>query len=85
MTMNDSTNSGKSTSAAVDDYHWAIAYSLDALIPRLYFWYGAIRIRIGGSSAESTYSGTLHSSIRVALVLPGDRIYSTYRGSYDLR
>ncbi|MCU0546026.1 MAG: hypothetical protein MUE44_28310 [Oscillatoriaceae cyanobacterium Prado104] len=61
----------------------AIAYSLDALIPGLYFWLGALKIRIGGSEPEENYPGTIHSPIGIALVLPGYRIYSTYQGSYD--
>lgn len=55
----------------------AIAYSMDALIPGLYFWCRFIKLRIGGSPAEPTYPGTLHSRIGIALVLPGYRIYST--------
>jgi len=61
----------------------AIAYSLDALIPGFYFWLGAIKIRLGGSLAENTYPGTIHSPVGIAVVLPGYRIYSTYQGSYD--
>jgi hypothetical protein len=30
----------------------AIAYSMDALIPGFYAWFGSLRIRIGGSEAE---------------------------------
>jgi hypothetical protein len=60
----------------------AIAYSLDTLIPGLYIWLGAIKIRIGGSLPEESYPGTIHSPIGMALVLPGC-IYSTYQGSYD--
>ncbi len=61
----------------------AIAYSLDTLIPGLYIWLGAIKIRIGGSLPEESYPGTIHRPIGIALVLPGYRIYSTYQGSYD--
>jgi hypothetical protein len=61
----------------------AIAYSMDALVPGLYFWIGAWTLRLGGSLAEDNYSGVLHSSTGIALVLPGYRIYSTYQGSYD--
>lgn len=61
----------------------AIAYSMDAFIPGLYIWLGKLRIRLGGSSPEPNYPGTLHSSVGIALVLPGYRIYSTYHGSYD--
>lgn len=63
----------------------AIAYSMDALIPGLFIWFGPLKIRFGGSEAEDTYSGTIHSFAGMALVLPGYRIYSTYRGSYDPR
>ncbi|MBT9314155.1 hypothetical protein [Leptothoe spongobia] len=63
----------------------AIAYSLDALIPGLYVWVGPIKLRIGGSQPEENYSGTIHSSIGIALILPGYRIYSTYQDSYDPR
>ncbi|MGB3692477.1 MAG: hypothetical protein WA999_07125 [Spirulinaceae cyanobacterium] len=61
----------------------AIAYSLDTLIPGLYFWSGPLRVRLGGSLAEENYPGTIHSIVGIALVLPGYRIYSTYNGSYD--
>ena len=63
----------------------AIVYSMDALIPGLYIWWGFIKLRFGGSPAEPTYPGTLHSRVGIALVLPGYRIYSTYRGTYDPR
>ncbi|MBF2046131.1 MAG: hypothetical protein IGS54_01815 [Elainella sp. C42_A2020_010] len=66
-----------------DEQLRAIAYSMDALIPGLYFWSGAIKIRIGGSLPEPTYPGTIHSKAGIALVLPNYRIYSTYQGSYD--
>lgn len=61
----------------------AIAYSLDALIPGFYLWLRPLKIRLGGSSLEDTYPGTIHSPVGIALVLPGYHIYSTYRGSYD--
>jgi len=67
----------------VDEELRAIAYSLDCLIPGFYCWLGAIKVRIGGSSAEASYSGIIHSQFGVAVVLPGYRIYSTYQGSYD--
>lgn len=61
----------------------AIAYSLDTLIPGIYIWLGALKIRIGGSEPEENYPGTIHSPIGIALVFPGYRIYSSYQGSYD--
>jgi hypothetical protein len=73
------------TAPLLDPTLSAIAYSMDALIPGLYFWCGPLKLRIGGSPAEPTYSGTLHSRIGIALVLPSYRIYSTYQGSYDPR
>jgi len=61
----------------------AIAYSLDSLVPGFYLWLGDLKIRLGGSEAEETYPGIIHSWWGIALVLPGYRIYSTYQGSYD--
>lgn len=61
----------------------AIAYSMDALIPGLYIWLGSINFRIGGSRAEKSYPGTIHSSAGITLVLPGYKIWSTYQGHYD--
>ncbi|MCL1470805.1 hypothetical protein [Argonema antarcticum] len=72
-----------STSTRICDRLSAIAYSMDALIPGFYLWFGSLKIRIGGSEAEETYPGTIHSFAGMALVLPGYRIYSTYQGSYD--
>lgn len=70
-------------SGVIDDRLSAIAYSMDALIPGLYIWLGALKLRLGGSQPEPTYPGTIHSSTGIALVLPGYRIYTTYQGSYD--
>jgi hypothetical protein len=68
-----------------DDAMKAITYSMDALVPGLYIWFGSLKLRLGGSEAEEGYSGTIHSSAGMALVLPGYRIYTTYQGSYDPR
>jgi hypothetical protein len=72
-------------SHVIDDRLSAIAYSMDALVPGLYIWLGAFKLRIGGSLPESTYPGTLHHPVGIAIVLPGYRIYTTYHGSYDPR
>lgn len=61
----------------------AIAYSTDALVPGFYFWAGNKSIRVGGVKAEDSYPGVIHSRAGVAVVLPGYRIWSTYKGSYD--
>lgn len=63
----------------------AIAYSIDTLIPGLYIWLGPIQLCLGGSTAEDSYPGTIHSSVGMAIVLPGYHIYSTYQGDHDLR
>jgi hypothetical protein len=76
-----------------DDAMKAITYSMDALVPGLYIWFGpllalrrrSLKLRLGGSKAEEEYSGTIHSSVGMALVLPGYRVYTTYQGSYDPR
>lgn len=61
----------------------AIAYSMDALVPGLYIWFGSIVIRLGGSEPEENYPGVINSIAGISIVLPGYRIYSTYTGSYD--
>jgi hypothetical protein len=63
----------------------AIAYSMDVLIPGFYLWTPLFNWRIGGSIAEATYPGQIHQSFGIALVLPGYRIFTTYRDSYDPR
>jgi hypothetical protein len=61
----------------------AIAWSTDALIPGFYVWLGNWSFRFGGTEAEESYPGTIHSKSGVAIVLPGYHIWSTYQGSYD--
>jgi hypothetical protein len=80
---NPQESSSQGSGAILDEELRAIAYSMDALIPGFYAWFGSLRIRIGGSEAEETYPGTIHSFAGVALVLPGYRIFSTYQGDYD--
>ena len=63
----------------------AIAYSMDTLIPGLYIWFHSLHLRIGGSQAETTYPGTIHSAIGIAIVLPGYRTFTTYQDSYEGR
>ena len=62
-----------------------IAYSMDALIPGFYIWLGSFCWRFGGSEAEESYSGTIHSFAGFGLVLPDYQIFTTYKGSYDPR
>jgi hypothetical protein len=63
----------------------AIAYSMDTLIPGFYCWTPFGNLQIGGSAAEASYPGMVHSRFGVALVLPEYRIFTTYRDSYDPR
>lgn len=60
----------------------ALAYSLDALIPGFYLWVGSWVLRMGGSEAEESYSGSVHSSLGIAVIFPNYRIWSTYQGSF---
>ncbi|MEB3274823.1 MAG: hypothetical protein ACO4AI_05650 [Prochlorothrix sp.] len=62
-----------------------IAYGMDALVPGVYVWCGRWGLRIGGCPAEEGYPGVIHSRAGVAVVLPGYRIWTTYRGDYDPR
>jgi hypothetical protein len=65
-----------------------IAYSMDLLIPGLYIWLGNLTLRIGGEQPDDTpykYPGTINSKFGIALILPGYRIFTTYKGSYDPR
>jgi hypothetical protein len=76
------------SSSRADESLRAIAYSMDLLLPGFYAWVGNIRIRIGGSEPDDTpyrYSGTIHSPVGIALVLPGYRIFTTYQGTHDPR
>lgn len=61
----------------------AITYSMDALIPGFYAWFGSLRISISGNEAEETYPCIIHSFAAMALLLPGYQIFSTYQGDYD--
>ncbi len=63
----------------------AIAYSMDTLIPGFYCWTPFWNLQIGGSVAEASYPGMIHSRFGVALVLPEYRMFTTYRDSYDPR
>lgn len=61
----------------------AIAWSTDALIPGFYAWFDDWSFRFGGTEAEESYRGVIHSKAGIAIVLPGYHIWSTYKGSYD--
>ena len=62
-----------------------IAYSMDVMIPGFYVWLGSFCWRLGGSDAEESYPGIIHSFAGFSLVLPGYQIFTTYKGSYDPR
>jgi len=74
-----------SSSKVVNPQLRDIAYSMDALIPGFYVWFGSFSWRWGGSDAEASYPGTIHSFAGIGLVLPGYQILTTDQGSYDPR
>jgi hypothetical protein len=80
------TNPNKIASLDQNEKMRAITYSMDLLIPGLYIWLFGFSIRIGGSVPDDQpykYPGKIHSSVGIALVLPGYKILSTYHGTYD--
>jgi hypothetical protein len=63
-----------------------LAYNMDLLHPGFYLWVGTFSLRLGGyqpDDAPYPYPGTLHSRLGLALVLPGYRCWTTYRGTFD--
>jgi hypothetical protein len=65
-----------------------VAYNMDMLFPGLYIWVGSIVFRLGGQQPEDSpyrYPGTVNSKYGIALVLPGYKIFTTYKGSFDNR
>ena len=65
-----------------------IAYNMDLLFPGVYLWLGPIAIRLGGHEPDDSphrYPGTIDSRYGIAIVLPGYRILTSYKGSYDPR
>lgn len=58
-----------------------IAYSMDLLIPGLYFWCPYFNVRIGGATPDDNpykYPGKIHSSTGIGVVLPGYKIFISY-------
>jgi hypothetical protein len=81
-------NIGISKKLDTSDSKRSIAYSMDLLIPGLYVWLGDYTLRCFGAQPDDKpykYPGMLNSRYGIALVLPGYRIFTTYRGSYDPR
>jgi len=60
-----------------------IVWSIDASLVGLYIWMPFFCLRIGGSEAEDSYSGAIAARYGMAIVLPGYKVFSTYRGSFD--
>jgi hypothetical protein len=56
---------------------------MDTLVPGLYIWFGPLKMGLAGSKTEEGYSGTIHSSAGMTLVLPRYRIYTIYQEIYD--
>ena len=65
-----------------------IAYNMDMLFPGVYLWLGSIVIKLGGHKPDDSphrYPGAIDSRYGIAIVLPGYRILTSYKGSYDPR
>ncbi len=76
---NPKESSSQKSVSIPDEELRAIAYRMDTLIPGCYAWFSSLRIRLGGSEAEETYPGTIHSFTGMALVLPGYRLVGIFR------
>ena len=86
LTLPESINIGKNTE--ISEIKRSIAYSMDLLIPGLYIWMGSYALSIFGEKPDDTpfrYPGMLNSRYGIALVLPGYKIFTTYKDSYDPR
>lgn len=63
----------------------AIPYTMDALIPGFSPWFGPLQVGICGREAKKTHPSMRPGYTARALVLPTQRIFSTYQGDYDPR
>lgn len=64
----------------------AICYSMDLLIPGVYFWCPWIKLKIGGGMPNNNpyrYPGKIHSAYGIAVVLPGYKIFTSYQEKYE--
>ncbi len=65
-----------------------IAYNMDLLFPGLYIWLGSLVLKFGGHEPDDApyrYPGTIDSNYGFAIVFPGYKILTTYKGSYNPR
>jgi hypothetical protein len=64
-----------------------LAYNIDLLHPGFYLWLGKFTLRLGGfaqpDDAPYRYPGDLRTKVGVAIVLPGYKVFTTYRQSFD--
>jgi hypothetical protein len=64
-----------------DEKKRAITYSIDTLTPGFYLWFGDFSIRLFSTEPDDTpyrYPGMVNSKYGVALVFPGNHIFTTY-------
>jgi hypothetical protein len=57
----------------------ALAYSMDTLIPGLYFWWKPLTLRLGGCERDDQpyrYPGEIHSDFGFAIALTRYRIFT---------
>ncbi|MGB2924575.1 MAG: hypothetical protein WBB82_04705 [Limnothrix sp.] len=86
--MQSSDSSVINSAAKQDASMRKIAYSMDLLIPGIYFWWGQLHLSIGGEMPEDSperYPGMIHSQSGLAIVFPGYHIWTTYQDSYNPR
>jgi hypothetical protein len=63
-----------------------IAYNMDMLFPGVYIWCGSVVLKFGGHEPDDSpypYPGSIDSRLGLAIVFPGYKIFTTYKGSYD--
>ncbi len=82
----------ESISASKNDPHTermrTLAYNMDMLFPGVYIWCGSVVLKFGGHEPDDSpyrYPGSIDSCVGIAIVLPGYKIFTTYKGSYDPR
>jgi hypothetical protein len=82
----------ESTAANKNDPHTermrTVAYNMDMLFPGVYIWCGSVVLKFGGHEPDDSpyrYPGSINSHFGIAVVFPGYKIFTTYKGSYDPR
>ena len=88
MTITNPPSAISTQQAAHTERMRIVTYNMDLLLPGVYLWLGFIVIRLGGHQPDDSphrYSGMINSRYGIAVVLPGYKIFTSYKGSYDPR